>query len=401
MAPSVLSVAFSPDGKMVAAGGAGRTISLWDAATGKELRRFPPLDRGQPARVAFSPDGKMLASVSQANTLVCLYDVNTGKELRLLQRHQSGVTCLALSPDGKLLASGDHKGTIRVWDPAVKNLLRPPGDPDDELRHLSGDWGEVHALAFSPDGKLLAFAGEDGKVRLWNARTGDEMRRLGGHPQAIHSLAFSPDGKLLASAGADKTIRLWAMPTGEQIRSIGEKLDLVLDVTFSPDGRLLASSHRDGTLALWDPHTGRAVRRWKGHASAAASVAFSPDGKRLASGGYSGSAVRLWDVATGAELQAPEAHRAAVDLVVAGCPTEKRWFPSTASSGFYGGIRRRNAPAARSSGRTFLGMRSPCLRTARPWPRPVCPIGLRPSAWERSARTSLVASWESIGKRST
>jgi RNA polymerase sigma factor (sigma-70 family) len=320
----VASVAFSPDGKMVAAGGAGRTISLWDAATGKELCRFPPFDRGQPARVAFSPDGKMLASVSRANNLVCLYDVKTGKELRLLQGHQSAVTCLAFSPDGKFLASAESKGTVRIWDPTVKNQPpRPPGDPDDELRHISGDWGEVEALAFAPDSKSLAFAGKDGKFRLWNARTGDEMRRLDGHSQAIYALSFSPGGKLLASAGADKTIRLWATATGEQIRSLGEMLDLVLAVAFSPDGRLLASAHQDGTLALWDPHTGRSIRRWQGNAFVAASVAFSPDGKRLASGGVSGSAVRLWDVATGAELQASDAHRAAVELV--------RWMPDEKS----------------------------------------------------------------------
>lgn len=315
----VFSVVFSSDSKMVAAGGMGRTISLWDAATGEELRRFP-FHRGQPARVAISPDGKVLASVSPANSLVCLYDANTGKELRLLQGHQSGVCCVAFSPNGKFLASGDNKGTVRLWDATVRNLpIRPPGQPDEELRHVSGDWGELHSMTFSPDSGLLAFAGEDGKIRLWNARTGDEMRRLNGHPKAIYSLSFSPDGKFLASAGLDKTIRLWATATGEQVRVVGENLDLVSCVTFSPDGRLLASAHRDGTLAVCDPHTGRVIRRWQGHAFAATSVAFSPDGKRLVSGAAWDSSVRLWDVTTGTELHAFDAHRASVDLV--------RWLP--------------------------------------------------------------------------
>jgi RNA polymerase sigma factor (sigma-70 family) len=315
----VLSVAFSPDGKMVTAGGAGRTISLWDAATGKELRRFPS-HRGQPSRVAFSPDGNILASVSPANSLVCLYEANTGKELRLLQGHQSGVCCAAFSPDGIFLASGDIKGTVRLWKPDVGNPLpKPPSQPDEEVRHVNGDWGDLHAMTFSPDGKILAFAGEDGKIRLWNARAGDEMRRLNGHPKAVLSLAFSPDGKHLASAGADKTIRLWAMATGEQVRVVAEKADMVLCVVFAPDARLIASACRDGTLALCDPHTGRVIREWQGHSFAASSVAFSPHGKQLVSGAAWDSSLRLWDVNTGNDLQACVFHRASVNLV--------RWLP--------------------------------------------------------------------------
>jgi RNA polymerase sigma factor (sigma-70 family) len=318
----IRSVAFSPDGKMMAAGGIGRTISLWDAATGKERRPF--LNPFQAASVAFSPDGKVLASAGWNDSLVVLWDASTGEVLRTL-RGQSGVFCVAFAPNGKLVASGSLRGTVYLWNPAT-------GEP---LRHVGGDWGEIVAVVFSPDSKLVAFAGKDGKIRLWNASTGDELRRLDGHPEGTLALAFSPDGELLASGGMDKsmvpsgklapagsmdqTIRLWSPTTGKQIRIVGDRCDAVTSVAFSPDGRLLASAHRDGSLALWDPHTGRNVRRWQGHAFAAASVAFSPDGKRLASGSFWGSAVRLWDVASGAELQASDAHQSSVDLV--------RWLP--------------------------------------------------------------------------
>jgi RNA polymerase sigma factor (sigma-70 family) len=299
----VVSVAFSPDGKTITAGGAGRAVTLWDAATGKEKGQL--LNSLREVRgVAFSPDGKMLAAIGPGDAVIYLVDTSTGAELRRLQE-QSGIHCIAFAPNGKHLATGSVGGVVRLWDPAT----------GAERLHRSGDCGRIHAVAFSPDSKLLAYAGEDGTIRLWNGSFADEPRPLEGHVKDVSSLCFSPDGQHLASAGLDGTIRLWTVTTGKQLRTLGDKREAAIAVTFSRDGELLASSHRDGTLALWDPRTGRKLRGWPAHASPAATVAFSPDGKMLASGGAWESDVRLWNVADGKELHAADGPHGPVELL--------------------------------------------------------------------------------------
>jgi RNA polymerase sigma factor (sigma-70 family) len=299
----VVSVAFSPDGKTVAAGGAGRAVTLWDAATGVEKRRL--LNSLREVRgIAFSPDGKALAAIGPGDAVLYLVDTSTGAELRKLQE-QSGIHCVAFAPNGEHLATGSVGGVVRLWDAAT----------GAERLQRSGDCSRVHAVAFSPDSKLLAYAGEDGAIRLWNGSFADEPRRLDGHVKDVFSLSFSPDGQHLASSGQDGTIRLWAVTTGRQLRTLGDKRDAPIAVTFSRDGALLASSHRDGSLAVWDPQTGRKLRGWPAHASPAATVAFSPDGKVLASGGAWESDVRLWNVADGKELHAADAPHGPVELL--------------------------------------------------------------------------------------
>jgi WD40 repeat protein len=303
----IQSVAFSPDGKKVAAGGNGLTISLWDAATGKEVRSFRKVLYS--THVAFSPDGKVLASAHWRDSVVVLWDASTGEVLRTL-RGQEQVFCLAFSPDGKLLASGGLQGTVCLWDPATGK----------ELRRLDGQEGGRLAVAFTPDSKSLAFADKDGKILFLDVRTGALSRRLKeGHATGAGALSFSPDGKLLASVGADGKIRLWATATGEPVRVIDEKLERVTRVAFSPDGRTLASAQADGTLALLDPATGRIIRRWSAHACLAETVTFSPNGKVLASAGRWESDVRLWDPATGTELHASTAPHGPAEIL--------RWSP--------------------------------------------------------------------------
>ena len=159
--------------------------------------------------VAFSPDGKLLASASCDHT-VKLWNVADGREVRTLSGHTACVESVAFSPDGKLLASASHDETVKLWNVAEGR----------EVRTLSGHTNGVESVAFSPDGKLLASGSYDKTIKLWNVADGREVCTLSGHTEGVESVAFSPNGKLLASGSFDKTIKLWNVADGREVRTL-------------------------------------------------------------------------------------------------------------------------------------------------------------------------------------
>ena len=283
---TIRSVAFSPDGQLLASGGSNGTIKLWDVNKNKRIKSFEHRlieELSEVSAVTFSPDNKWIASGGVHVKLWDITDILNPMEGTTFQ-HDVAVRAVDFSPDGKLLAAGDgaQSGKVKVWDIQSEKAIT--------LQHDAA----VTTVDFSPDGELLAAGDLNGKVKVWNIQNRQVIQNLKVDSEQTTAVKFSPDNRILAGAGNFSEVKLWTLPDW-QLQGTLISYGTVNGLVFSRDGNVLASADFSGDLSLWSIENGAHIISLKGHTNAVYSVAFSPDGTTLASGGEDGI-LRIWNV---------------------------------------------------------------------------------------------------------
>ena len=291
------SIAYSPDGKLLAVGGY-QEVRLLDAATGKALATLSghaDLVRS----LDFSRDGKWLAAAGglpARSGEVKVWDVGSRQLLRTIEGHRDCIYAVAASPDGKLLATGSYDKLIKLWDVATGK----------EVRTLKDHIDAVFAVAFSPDGKRLASGSQDRTIKVWDVASGQRLYTLSDALDGITTITYHPSGKQIAAAGYDKTIRVWDLTdkSGSLSNSLIADEDIILQLAYSRDGKVLVSTSADRSIRFRDAITLNPIKDLDNQPDWVEAISISPDGKWLAAGRYNGT-VSVYNMATYSQVLGP------------------------------------------------------------------------------------------------
>lgn len=321
----VTALAFAPDSASLASGSEDTSVRVWNVGQGAETANlnadFDKKSKAQINDVAFSPNGKLVAAVN-GNGLLQVWNPSLEKSKRLVSgwdAHPSSTAYqVAFGKDTSVIFSSGSDSRAKQWIGLGPNGENLPGHP--RPTPIEGHNGYVTALAATPDGKFLATGSTDKTVRLWDL-TGPSPRLARvyqGHTEEVTSLAFSPDGQTLASGSTDQSIRLWTVALSDEHRNYPEHTGYVWTAAFSPDGKLFADAGADRVIYVRDA-AGKVLHKLEGHTAPVTAIAFNADGTRLASVGGD-QVVRIWDVTTGKPVKEFKGHTAPVMAVSFGGP---------------------------------------------------------------------------------
>jgi WD40 repeat protein len=283
---SLSHMVMSRDGTLLSTaewGPARTTVRIWGFPSGQLIAT--PETNDALGSVAFSPNGRLLAFGTRSHGLK-LWDIGTRQEVANFPGRY-GTTFgwgLVFSPDGRTLAASGLEPEILLWSTESMTLTKT----------LKGHSDLISSLVFSPDGKTLVSGSADGTIRLWSFASGQEIPGLTNHTKWPYSLALSLDGRTLASGDFDKTIRIWDLEARRQIAVLTNHTRIVFSVAFSPDGKTLASGSADFLIKLWDTARWQDLSTLKGSLEELYDIAFSPDGKTLISGAKNGM-IKTWN----------------------------------------------------------------------------------------------------------
>ena len=295
---AVNSVAFSPDGALVAAGSSNGVVGVWRVANGQRHTLFVG-HASSVWSVAFSPDGCLLASASSDAT-VRLWDVASGRLIMALADHNRPVRAAAWIPGTSLLVSGGDDGTLRVWDTrdGICQCV------------LDGHEDGIRALAVDPAGVLVAAADAAGRVHLWRISDAKQLSTL-THPQPVECVAFRADGGQLVSGCHDAIARVWDVGTGQPLHQLEGHRGRVYSARWSPDGNVIATGSMDTTICLWDTRSDEPLRVLRGHVGNVNGLDWSPDGALVVSAGHD-ETIRVWSAQSGDALRVLQGNAAGV-----------------------------------------------------------------------------------------